>query len=153
MTERWTAKVLTLFPDMFPGPLGFSLAGKALDKGLWALETTDIRKFASDKHSTVDDAPFGGGPGMVMRAWKKLTSRISARIAAGCAPLFLSAESMLECRMLSNAVCTSCDVTTKGRPHRCAYCMAYSKTQVISIVHFPGLNPCVCTADFFSWLR
>ena len=64
----WTAKVLTLFPDMFPGPLGFSLAGKALDKGLWALETTDIRKFASDKHSTVDDAPFGGGPGMVMRA-------------------------------------------------------------------------------------
>ena len=69
MTELcWTAKVLTLFPDMFPGPLGFSLAGKALDKGLWAIETTDIRKFASDKHSTVDDAPFGGGPGMVMRA-------------------------------------------------------------------------------------
>jgi tRNA (guanine37-N1)-methyltransferase len=64
----WTAKVLTLFPDMFPGPLGFSLAGKALDKGFWALETTDIRKFASDKHATVDDAPFGGGPGMVMRA-------------------------------------------------------------------------------------
>ena len=64
----WTAKVLTLFPDMFPGPLGFSLAGKALDKGLWALETTDIREFASDKHATVDDAPFGGGPGMVMRA-------------------------------------------------------------------------------------
>jgi tRNA (guanine37-N1)-methyltransferase len=69
MTEFcWTAKVLTLFPDMFPGPLGFSLAGKALDKGLWAIETTDIRKFSSDKHSTVDDAPFGGGPGMVMRA-------------------------------------------------------------------------------------
>ena len=64
----WTAKVLTLFPDMFPGPLGFSLAGKALDKGFWALETTDIRKFSSDKHATVDDAPFGGGPGMVMRA-------------------------------------------------------------------------------------
>jgi len=69
MTEFcWTAKVLTLFPDMFPGPLGFSLAGKALDKGFWALETTDIRKFSSDKHATVDDAPFGGGPGMVMRA-------------------------------------------------------------------------------------
>ena len=50
MTEvRWTAKVLTLFPDMFPGPLGFSLAGKALDKGFWALETTDIRKFSNDK--------------------------------------------------------------------------------------------------------
>jgi len=65
---RWTAKVLTLFPEMFPGPLGFSLAGRALDQGLWALETTDIREFASDKHATVDDAPFGGGPGMVMRA-------------------------------------------------------------------------------------
>ena len=65
---RWTAKILTLFPEMFPGPLGFSLAGRALDQGLWALETTDIREFASDKHATVDDAPFGGGPGMVMRA-------------------------------------------------------------------------------------
>lgn len=64
----WTVKVLTLYPEMFPGPLAHSLAGKALDKGLWALETVDIRAFARDKHRTVDDAPFGGGPGMVMRA-------------------------------------------------------------------------------------
>ena len=64
----WTAKVLTLFPEMFPGPLGFSLAGKALDEGLWALNAIDIRGFATDKHSTVDAAPFGGGAGMVMRA-------------------------------------------------------------------------------------
>ncbi|HEX7007500.1 MAG TPA: tRNA (guanosine(37)-N1)-methyltransferase TrmD [Alphaproteobacteria bacterium] len=63
----WTATVLTVFPEMFPGPLGFSLAGKALSAGLWALETVDIRAFAGDKHGTVDDAPFGGGPGMVMR--------------------------------------------------------------------------------------
>ena len=63
----WTARVLTLFPDAFPGPLGVSLAGKARTDGLWALETVDIRGFASDKHRTVDDAPFGGGPGMVMR--------------------------------------------------------------------------------------
>lgn len=63
----WRAKVLTLFPEMFPGPLGFSLAGKALESGLWALETVDIRDFASDKHRSVDDTPFGGGPGMVMR--------------------------------------------------------------------------------------
>lgn len=63
----WTARVLTLFPEMFPGPLGFSLAGKALEKGLWRVETVDIRDFARDKHRTVDDAPFGGGPGMVMR--------------------------------------------------------------------------------------
>ena len=63
----WKAKVLTLFPEMFPGPLGLSLAGQGLETGLWSLETLDIRDFADDKHRTVDDAPFGGGPGMVMR--------------------------------------------------------------------------------------
>jgi tRNA (guanine37-N1)-methyltransferase len=65
--KAWTARVLTLFPEMFPGPLGHSLAGKALEGGLWALETVDIRAFARDKHRSVDDTPFGGGPGMVMR--------------------------------------------------------------------------------------
>ncbi|UKJ73569.1 tRNA (guanosine(37)-N1)-methyltransferase TrmD [Azospirillum brasilense] len=63
----WTAKVLTLFPEMFPGPLGLSLAGKALENGVWALESVDIRSFARDKHRSVDDTPFGGGAGMVMR--------------------------------------------------------------------------------------
>lgn len=63
----WTATVLTIFPEMFPGPLGHSLAGKALGEGVWTLETVDIRDFARDKHRSVDDAPFGGGPGMVMR--------------------------------------------------------------------------------------
>ena len=63
----WKAKVLTLFPEMFPGPLGLSLAGQGLEAGVWALEAVDIRDFAADKHRTVDDAPFGGGPGMVMR--------------------------------------------------------------------------------------
>ena len=67
MTAAWTATVLTIFPEMFPGPLGHSLAGKALREGLWRLETVDIRAFARDKHRSVDDAPFGGGPGMVMR--------------------------------------------------------------------------------------
>ncbi len=66
--EPWSARVLTLFPEMFPGPLGLSLAGKALERGLWALQVLDIRDFARDKHRSVDDAPFGGGPGMVMRA-------------------------------------------------------------------------------------
>ena len=61
------AVALTLFPEMFPGPLGVSLAGKALQDGVWTLETVDIRGFASDKHRTVDDSPFGGGAGMVMR--------------------------------------------------------------------------------------
>jgi tRNA (guanine37-N1)-methyltransferase len=64
----WRATVLTIFPEMFPGPLGVSLAGKALQKGLWALETSDIRSHATDKHRTVDDTPAGGGPGMVMKA-------------------------------------------------------------------------------------
>ena len=63
----WTATVLTLFPEMFPGSLAHSLARKARETGLWALETVDIRDFAEDKHRTVDDTPFGGGPGMVMR--------------------------------------------------------------------------------------
>ncbi|MDP6353103.1 MAG: tRNA (guanosine(37)-N1)-methyltransferase TrmD [Alphaproteobacteria bacterium] len=63
----WTATVLTLFPDMFPGPLDDSLAGAARKAGLWVLETVDIRDFAGDKHRSVDEAPFGGGAGMVMR--------------------------------------------------------------------------------------
>src|ERR1700731_4843073 len=63
----WRAPVLTIFPEMLPGPLAYSLAGKALKAGMWQLETVDIRDFARDKHRSVDDAPFGGGPGMVMR--------------------------------------------------------------------------------------
>ena len=63
----WTATVLTLLPEAFPGPLGLSLAGKALERGAWRLEVVDIRDFATDRHRTVDDAPFGGGPGMVLR--------------------------------------------------------------------------------------
>ena len=64
----WQATVLTVFPEMFPGPLGQSLAGKGLEKGSWALDVLDIRDFARDKHRSVDDEPFGGGAGMVMRA-------------------------------------------------------------------------------------
>jgi tRNA (guanine37-N1)-methyltransferase len=64
----WRTTVLTLFPEMFPGPLGVSLAGKALASGLWALETRDIRDSATDRHRSVDDTPAGGGPGMVLRA-------------------------------------------------------------------------------------
>ncbi|WP_425403386.1 tRNA (guanosine(37)-N1)-methyltransferase TrmD [Hwanghaeella sp.] len=68
MTQTpWSATVLTLFPEMFPGPLGLSLSGKALMSGIWSMKTVNIRDFAADKHNTVDDTPFGGGPGMVMR--------------------------------------------------------------------------------------
>ncbi len=64
----WTARVLTLYPQMFPGVLAAGPAGKALAAGMWGLEAVDIRRFACDRHGTVDDTPFGGGPGMVMRA-------------------------------------------------------------------------------------
>jgi tRNA (guanine37-N1)-methyltransferase len=65
---RWAATILTLYPEMFPGPLGVSLAGRALTEGLWSLDTVQIRDFAADRHRSVDDTPAGGGAGMVMRA-------------------------------------------------------------------------------------
>ena len=68
MTNPWTARILTILPEIFPGPLGASLIGKGLETGVWALDVIDIRDFASDKHRSVDDTPAGGGPGMVMRA-------------------------------------------------------------------------------------
>ena len=67
MTVPWSATVLTLFPAMFPGPLALSLAGKALESDLWRLRAVDIRGFTTDRHQSVDDTPFGGGAGMVMR--------------------------------------------------------------------------------------
>ena len=78
----WRATVLTLFPEMFPGPLGVSLAGRALTSGIWALEARDIRASATDRHRSVDDTPAGGGPGMVLRA-DVLAAAIDA---AGIAP-------------------------------------------------------------------
>lgn len=68
MSSTWSATVLTLYPEMFPGPLGTSLAGRAMEKGTWSLEAVQIRDFAKDVHRSVDDTPAGGGPGMVMRA-------------------------------------------------------------------------------------
>jgi tRNA (guanine37-N1)-methyltransferase len=64
----WTARVITLFPEMFPGPLGQSLVGRALEDGVWRLETLQLRDFATDRHRSVDDTPAGGGAGMVLRA-------------------------------------------------------------------------------------
>jgi tRNA (guanine37-N1)-methyltransferase len=116
MTEPvypWRATVLTLFPEMFPGPLGVSLAGRALAAGLWALEARDIRASAKDKHRSVDDTPAGGGPGMVLRAdvlaaaidaaeiaperprllmsprGRPLTQELVAELAAGPGPLIV----------------------------------------------------------------
>jgi tRNA (guanine37-N1)-methyltransferase len=88
----WRASVLTIFPKMFPGPLGQSLAGKALASGLWSLDAIDIRDHATDKHRTVDDTPAGGGPGMVMKAdvlAKALDSLALDAIAADARPRLL----------------------------------------------------------------
>ena len=82
----WRATVLTIFPEMLPGPLAYSLAGKGMRAGLWQLETVDIREFARDKHRSVDDKPFGGGPGMVMRP-DVLDAAIAG--AGGIGPLIL----------------------------------------------------------------
>lgn len=88
MTAPWRATVLTLFPEMFPGPLGASLAGRALASGLWELEARDIRASATDRHRSVDDTPAGGGPGMVLRA-DILAAAIDAADAAPNAPRLL----------------------------------------------------------------
>ena len=81
-SPSWTATVLTIFPEMFPGPLAFSLAGKALDRGAWRLRAVDIRGAATDRHQTVDDTPFGGGAGMVMRP-DVVAAAADAAVAAG----------------------------------------------------------------------
>ena len=85
----WRASVLTIFPEMFPGPLGVSLAGKALAAKIWALDAIDIRAHASDRHRSVDDTPSGGGPGMVMRA-DVLAATIDAVPALGRPRLLMS---------------------------------------------------------------
>jgi len=85
----WQASVLTLFPEMFPGPLGISLLGKALEKKLWSLEVRDIREHGLGKHRTVDDTPAGGGPGMVMRA-DVAAAAIDAVERAGRPVIYLS---------------------------------------------------------------
>lgn len=87
----WRATVLTLFPEMFPGPLGFSLAGRALEHGAWALEALNLRDFATDAHRSVDDAPFGGGAGMVMRP-DVVARAIDAAAEPGRPRLYLSAR-------------------------------------------------------------
>lgn len=93
----WTAVVLTIFPEMFPGPLGMSLAGRALEAGLWSLVPIDIRGFATDRHRTVDDAPFGGGPGMVMRpdVLDAALDAAAARAPAGAPVIYLSPRGKL----------------------------------------------------------
>lgn len=79
----WLATVLTIFPGMFPGALGFSLAGRAMERGIWDLVAVNLRDYALDRHGTVDDTPSGGGAGMVMRADVLDRAIVAAREAAG----------------------------------------------------------------------
>ncbi|MBN8979590.1 MAG: tRNA (guanosine(37)-N1)-methyltransferase TrmD [Rhizobiales bacterium] len=86
----WRATILTLFPGMFPGPLGASLAGRALATGVWEMEVRDIRDAATDKHRSVDDTPAGGGPGMVLRADVLAAAMDAAAIAPDRPKLVMS---------------------------------------------------------------
>ena len=90
MSQTWQSKVLTLFPEMFPGPLGVSLAGQGLKDGRWSLETVNLRDHGIDKHATVDDSPFGGGPGMVMRPDVVDAALAAAREGAAHLPLLVT---------------------------------------------------------------
>src|SRR5215475_3783275 len=93
MSSSWSATILTLFPEMFPGPLGVSLLGKALANNLWSLEVKDIREHGLGKHRTVDDTPAGGGPGMVMRA-DVAAAAIDAVAQSGRPLIYLSPRGM-----------------------------------------------------------
>jgi tRNA (guanine37-N1)-methyltransferase len=110
MTESFHAMVLTLFPEMFPGPLGVSLAGKALAEGRWTLETVDIRDFARDKHRTVDDSPFGGGAGMVMRP-DVLDAAIAASHRPSCPLIYLTPRGKLLDQTRVRALASGAGVT------------------------------------------
>lgn len=104
-----SAQILTLFPDMFPGPLGQSLSGKALEKGLWSLKTINIRDFAEGVHKTVDDTPFGGGAGMVMKP------DVVSKALESCTPhgrlLFLSPRGKTLSQNMAKELATEKNIT------------------------------------------
>ena len=114
----WTARVITLFPEMFPGPLGHSLTGRALADGLWRLEARQLRDSATDRHRSVDDTPAGGGAGMVLRAdvaAAALNAADSGRPRADWPVLYLSPRG----RPFDQARARDCSVTLhvdRGNP-------------------------------------
>ena len=132
MTDRprlkgaWTAKVITLFPQAFPGVLGQSLTGKALEQGLWALETVDLRPFGIGKHKNVDDTPAGGGAGMVLRA--DVVDAALRQAATGSPP--------------SRADWPVIYLSPRGRPFNQAMAQRFSRAQGITMLcgRFEGVD-------------
>ncbi|NND49706.1 MAG: tRNA (guanosine(37)-N1)-methyltransferase TrmD [Rhizobiales bacterium] len=124
----WRASVLTLLPAAFPGPLGLSNARRALDRGLWSLETHDIRDFSADKHRTVDGAPAGGGPGMVLRADVTARAIDAARPQGDTRPLLVA--------------------SARGRPFDQAFAreLAHASGLVILCGRFEGIDQRVIEA-------
>ncbi len=126
LAGAWRARVITLFPDAFPGILGQSLTGKALQRGLWALETIDLRAFGIGKHKNVDDTPAGGGAGMVLRA-----DVIAAAFQAASAPPF---DNRADWPLIY--------VSPRGRPFSQAMAQRFSRTRGITILcgRFEGVD-------------
>jgi len=122
----WTAKVITLFPQAFPGVLGQSLTGKALEQGLWALETVDLRPFGIGKHKNVDDTPAGGGAGMVLRA--DVVDAALRQAATGSPP--------------SRADWPVIYLSPRGRPFNQAMAQRFSRAQGITMLcgRFEGVD-------------
>jgi len=128
----WTARVVTLFPECFPGVLGASLTGKALAEGLWRLETTDLRSFGEGRHRTVDDTPAGGGAGMVMRA--DIVARALDAAAVGT-PADRSRWPVIY-------------LSPRGRPFTQAMAAGFSRTEGLTLLcgRFEGLDERVIEA-------
>ncbi len=119
----WKANILTMYPDIYPGPLGYSLIGKALENNIWKMNVYDIRKFGHGKHKTVDDKPFGGGAGMVMRA-DVLGDAIEKTIIQNH-----ESEPLVY-------------LSPKGKPLKHSKVKSYSKLSGVSIIcgHFEGID-------------
>ena len=117
-SRRWTVRVLTLFPEMFPGRSASRSPARRWRPAIWRLETVDIRDFARDKHRTVDDAPFGGGPGMVMRP-DVLDAAIAAALGDGRGPvIYLTPRGRLLDQARGAGACGAAGVDAALRPLR-----------------------------------
>jgi len=131
----WTARVLTLFPEMFPGPLSQSVVGRALAAGIWQLEVVNMRDFATDAHRTVDDTPYGGGPGMVLRA-----DIVNAALESTCPEAARRAVTPVE--MARDERSRLVYLTPRGRPLNQAMAASLATAQHVTLLcgHYEGID-------------